>query len=1009
MVINLFYFYFFLTQTTLIKMLKQIMESFFSKVGDKLVEYGFDTLRDEMNSKSTFEAMRNNLNSLSDKAFDVEKTIEKAEQSGKKKRKREVEKWLEQVKMIENQIRTLEREVQTEGFLRKFLTGDQVTQLSTSVNKLVEQSRHFGELLVDGYKTRGELLLTTKLSGKMFKENLERIEKFLESDKSSIGIYGMGGAGKTSLAKHINNIILEKYQENRVCWITVSQDFSIKKLQDEIAHFVGLDLFDEDNEDKRAARLNRAIGNNFILILDDVWAKIYLEKLGDPLRLEGCRLILTTRSLEVCCRMGCQEKVKVEKLLTNEAWDLFKQIIEQDIALAPEIEEIAKNMAKVCDGLPLGIIVLAGSMRGETSIHVWRNELEKLRDPNMVQEDMEDEVFKVLKYSLHRLDLNHQLCFLYCSLYGEDFKIEKEELIKRFISEELVDIRKSRLSQFDQGHSILNKLVKVCLLESVDHFSVKMHDLVRSMALKITKGKNMVFSKLYLKEIPNEGEWIRDLEKVSLMNNSMIEIPDGMSSACPKLATLILSRNPLKFIPNSFFSKLVNLCFLDLSGTDIEKLPNSLSNLENLKALNLQGCQHLVDIPDLGRLKKLRELDLSDTRIEKVPQGMEELANLRFLSLIFAGSLKTLPEGLFLNFPLLQCLRLPCHIEAPIEEILRLKHLEQFRGGMKNVSNFCKFNRCRQSQLTCFMIHVNRGDDDFKNGMNKGDDHYKIWRWTSENHVNEVVLFQCDLKNEEEEDFSMLFHDNKCLELRNCEGVRNFLLTDFLKSNMPSSLETLVISRCGGMECFLTNERFLTTSRELDSRFFPLRTLTSIRLIELENFVGLIQNVGVAVEPPLPQEAVFSSLRFLTIARCHKMRELGLPLLEFQNLENICISECGKIEEIIKVREGEGRVVSLPKLTWLELRDLPRLKSICNTTLSCSSIVAIHLQRCRELKKLPLHFDLTSPSPPQTLKYIWMYEEDKEWWESLEWEHPTHSHLLQPLVIFFGGWKYPIL
>ncbi|PIN24643.1 hypothetical protein CDL12_02625 [Handroanthus impetiginosus] len=523
-----------------------------------------------------------------------------------------------------------------------------------------------------------------------------------------------------------------------------------------------------------------------------------------------------------------------------------------------------------------------------------------------------------------------------------------------------------------------------------------MHDLVRSMALKITKGKNLVYSSLYLREIPNEGEWIRDLEKVSLMNNSMIEIPDGMSPDCPKLTTLILSDNTLKFSPDSFFSKLVNLCFLDLSKTNIEKLPNSLSNLENLKALNLQGCRDLVDIPDLGKLKKLRELDLSHTRIEKVPQGMEELANLVFLSLIFAESLKTLPEGLFLNFPLLQCLRLPCHIEAPIEEILRLKRLEQFRGGMKNASDFCKFNRCRQSQLTYFMIHVNKGDDDFKNGMNKESIDFGDWSLTYENHPNEVVLFQCDLKNEEEGDFSMLFHDNKRLELRNCEGVRNFLLTDFSKLSMPAPFGFLVISKCGGMECFLTNEQFLTASQELDSCFFLLRTLKKIILRDLEDFIGIIQNIGIAVEPPLPQAAIFSSRQSLIIVRCHKMRKLGLPLSEFQNLEEIWISECDKIEEIIEVREGEGRVVSLPKLRSLQLWDLPRLRSICNTTLFCSSIVVIHLQRCRELKKLSLHFDLTSSC--QTLKNILIWEEDKEWWESLEWEHPTHSHLLQPLV-----------
>ncbi|PIN22138.1 hypothetical protein CDL12_05145 [Handroanthus impetiginosus] len=216
----------------------------------------------------------------------------------------------------------------------------------------------------------------------------------------------MGGVGKTALAKHIYNIILQKYQEKRVCLITVSQELSIKKLQDEIARSICLDISDEDSEDMRAARLNRAIGNNFILILDDVWQNICLEKLGDPLSLSGCRLILTTRSLEVCCRMGCQEKVEVQKLQADEAWDLFKQKLGLDMALAPEVEEIAKSMAKVCDGLPLGIIVLAGSMRGETSIHVWRNELDKLRDPSMVQDGEEDEVFKVLKYSFDRLGKN---------------------------------------------------------------------------------------------------------------------------------------------------------------------------------------------------------------------------------------------------------------------------------------------------------------------------------------------------------------------------------------------------------------------------------------------------------------------------------------------------------------------------------------------------------------------------------------------------------------------------
>ncbi|PIN26654.1 Apoptotic ATPase [Handroanthus impetiginosus] len=947
-------------------MLKQIMDSFFSKVWKKFVDYGSDTLRDKMNLKFTFEAMRNNLNSLSDKAFDVENTIKKAEQSGKKKRKREVEKWLEQVKMIENQIRTLERQVQTEGFLRKFLIGDQATQLRVSVNKLVEQSRHFGELLVDVYKTKGEPLLTTNLSGKMFKENLERIEKFLESDKLSIGIYGMGGVGKTALAKHINNIILEKYQENRVCWIMVSQGFSIKKLQDEIAHFVGLDLFDEDNEDKRAARLNRAIGNNFILILDDVWQNICLKKLGDPLNLSGCKLILTTRSFQLCCQMVCQEKVEVKKLHTDEAWDLFKQILEQDIALAPEIEEIAKNMAKVCDGLPLGIIVLAGSMRGETSIEVWRNELDKLRDPRTVQDDEEDEVFKVLKYSFDRLDENHKRCFLRCSLCPKDFIMDTAHLVNRFISEELVNKGKSRQSQLDEGHSILNKLVKICLLERAGIYPVKMHDLVRAMALKITKGKYMVISDSWsLKEILTEGDQIKDLEKVCLMCKDVIEIPDGMSLNYPNLTTLIFRWYTLKFIPDSFFSRLDNLCFLNLSSTGIEKLPNSLSNFEKLKSLDLSYCQNLVDIPDLGKLKKLKEFDL------------------------FATAITKLPQGLFLNFPLLEVLRLPYTMKAPVEEIVSLKFLEEFEGRVENVSDLNKYFTCRKSQfLDMFQILVFGWD------FERLRDYENIRRALGHSYrKNQVKVRGCDLKNE---DLSVFVRDIRSLTLTKCKGLSNSVLDAFPRLSKPSFLKVLEICHCQEIECLLDNEPFLTANLEYESRFPLLRNLEKIALIRLPNFIAFFQNIGAAIQPPLPQAIVSSSLRFLDIRECNGMRKLGLPSSAFPNLEKIQIGRCNELEEIIEVREGEGQVVSLPKLKNLGLCDLPRLKSICNTKMSCDAIERIELIRCQELKKLPLYFDPTPNSPPQTLKEIWV--DEKEWWESLEWEHPTHSHLLQPLV-----------
>ncbi|PIN01768.1 hypothetical protein CDL12_25723 [Handroanthus impetiginosus] len=522
------------------------------------------------------------------------------------------------------------------------------------VSELVEQSQHFGELLLDK-SCNVEALLTTTLV-------------------SSIGIYGMGNVGKMTLTKHVHNRLL-KDAEKLVFLVIVSQECSIMMLQDKITHELGLNLSDEHNVDKRAARLNRALfeRNNFVLILDDVCKKFSLEKVGDPLLVEGCTLILTTRSLEVCRQVGCEEIIEVETLNENESWNLFRETLGRGTELIdPEVEEIAKSMAKMCDGLPLGIITIATSMRGVTRTYAWRNALRELKESSFRQDDEEeDNVFKVLKYSFDRLDQRHRHGFLYFSLYPEDYKVFVEHIVSKFILEELVDTKWSMEAQLDEGRAIVDRLVNVCVLERVDSDMVRMHDLLRAMALKITRGKTMVLAGCSSNQIPNEEEcWTKDLEKVSLMENNIVEILAEMSPNCPKLSTLLLDGNPLNFISESFFSQMNGLCVLDLSDTEIK----------------------------LGKLKALKELDLSWIGITEVPQGMEKLVNLKRLLMRGTNCLKMFPRDLLPNFPYLQCLHLPDHRQIPIEELESLKQLQDHRGPVKDECDFNRFIRSQQSK-----------------------------------------------------------------------------------------------------------------------------------------------------------------------------------------------------------------------------------------------------------------------------------------------------------------------
>ena len=141
------------------------------------------------------------------------------------------------------------------------------------------------------------------------------------------------------------------------------------------------------------------------------------------------------------------------------------------------------------------------------------------------------------------------------------------------------------------------------------------------------------------------------------MMNSIQEIPIDLSPPkCQLLTTLLLQRNPIKRIPNSFFANTPCLSVLDLSFTEIECLPNSISELKNLTTLLLYFCKSLKHLPSLSKLQGLKKLDLSYSRIEEVPEGMEMLVNLRYLDL-YVSILKEVPAGLLPKLYRLQYLR----------------------------------------------------------------------------------------------------------------------------------------------------------------------------------------------------------------------------------------------------------------------------------------------------------------------------------------------------------------
>jgi hypothetical protein len=825
-------------------------------------------------------------------------------------------------------------------------------------------------------KTRGVPLPTSSIKpvGQAFEENTKVIWSLLmDGNASTIGIYGMGGVGKSTILQHIYNELLQRKDIcDHVWWVTVSQDFSINRLQNLIAEHLHLNLSRKNDELYRAAKLSEKLRKKqkWILILDDLWNNFKLHEVGIPEKLKGCKVILTTRSETVCYRIACDHKIQVKPLFEGEAWTLFKENLGRDIALSLEVEGIAKDITRECAGLPLGIITVAGSLRGVDDLHQWRNTLTKLRE----SEFRDKEVFKLLRFSYDRLgDEALQKCLLYCALFPEDHWIQRERLIGYLIDEGIIKGMRSRKDAFDEGHTMLNRLENVCLLESVKmaydgRRSVKMHDLIRDMAIHILQEnlQYMVKAGAQLKELPDAEEWTENLKTVSLMRNRFEEIPSSHSPRCPYLSTLLLCQNRLLgFIADSFFKQLHGLKVLDLSRTGIKNLPESVSDLVSLTALLLSCCDKLKHVPSLKKLTALKRLDLYWTTLEKMPQGMECLTNLRYLRMNGCGE-KEFPCGILPKLSHLQVFELKQLMRtsyAPItvkgKEVGSLRNLETLECHFEDFSDFVEYLRSRDGiqSLSTYKILVGMVD-------------YLYWENIDD---SSKTVGLCNLSINRDGDFQVKFLNG--IQRLICERINARSLCDVLSLENATELEDINIRDCNNMESLVSSSWFC---------YAP---------------------------PPLPSyNGMFSGLKGFYCGGCKSMKML-FPLVllpNLVNLERIEVMLCEKMEEIIGTTDEESSTSNtiteliLPKLRTLELDCLPELKSICSAKLTCNSLEDISVMYCEKLKRMPICLPLLEngqPSPPPSLKYIRACPE--EWWETVvEWEHSKAKDVLHPFVKF---------
>lgn len=620
---------------------------------------------------------------LKSKQDDVQRRIDREEFIGRRQKLSQVQVWLTNIATIENRFKDLfstkEIEIKrlcfcgccSKNLKKSYLYGEMVSVMLKEVESLSSQGEFDVVTEVALVAQVEEMPIQPTIVGQ--KTMLERVWNSLMKDGFKImGLYGMGGVGKTTLLKQINN----KFSKidggfDIVMWVVVSKTPEIYRIQEDIGKRLGLEggEWDQKTENKRAIDIHNVLRRHrFVLLLDDIWEKVNLESVGVPYpsRENGSIVTFTTRSRDVCGRMGVDDPIKVSCLESDEAWDLFQNKVgENTLKSHPDILEHAKKVAEKCRGLPLALNVIGETMACKRTVQEWRHANDVLSSSAIEFSGMEDEILPILKYSYDNLKREHvKSCFLYCSLFPEDYEIKKEELVDYWICEGFIDAKDGKERAINVGYEIIGTLVSTCLLleEGWKKLQVKMHDVVREMALWISSdlGKNkdqcIVRAGVGLHAVPKVKDW-RAVRRMSLMKNELENILG--CPTCPELTTLLLQKNhKLVNISGEFFrfmpslvvldlswsssltelpeqiSKLVSLRYLDLSYTNIERLPVGLQELKKLIHLNLESMKRLESIAGVSKLLSLRTLKLQKSKKALDVSSAKELQLLQNLEVL---------------------------------------------------------------------------------------------------------------------------------------------------------------------------------------------------------------------------------------------------------------------------------------------------------------------------------------------------------------------------------------